>query len=123
MNFSKSGIAAWIVVLLTPVALAFVTLYRWKTGPCAGVIHGSVWFLMVGAACLVMAKVEYFAIAACLSYFPVGYTFATDGCRIARSHQLPIEWLSPFFYIFILVGTLVLGAILHFVFANRDKYR
>ena len=109
MKLSKSNIVASIFIVSTPLMLALLTWYRWRSGYCAGAVHWSVWIVMAGARLFIRSGVPWFAVAACVAYVPVGYLFATDPCRMARSHQFPIEWLSPFFLVFYLAVTGILG--------------
>ncbi len=105
-------------ILLTPIVLMAVTAYRWRTGSCAGNVHGSVWLLMVFAASLVMSKNPYSAIAACLAYLPVGYIFSTEPCTAPRSQGAGglIYLMAPLFIGFVLFGTVIGGWILRLVF-------
>ena len=97
-----------------------VTAYRWRTGSCAGNVHGSVWILMLFAASLGMTKNPYSAIAACLAYLPVGYIFSTEPCAAPRSQGAGglIYIIAPLFIAFILIGTVVGGWILRLLFKN-----
>ncbi len=121
MNIKTARRLAAASIVLTPIVLMAVTAYRWRTGPCAGAVHGSVWILMLFAASLVMTKNPYSAIAACLAYLPVGYIFTTEPCTAPRSQGAGglIYLLIPLFIGFILIGTFVGGWILRLVFGIR----
>ncbi|MFZ6799066.1 hypothetical protein [Undibacterium sp. Di24W] len=118
MNIKTARRLAAASIILTPIVLMAVTAYRWRTGSCAGNVHGSVWILMLFAASLVMTKNPYSAIAACLAYLPVGYIFSTEPCTAPRSQGAGglIYLLIPLFVGFILTGTFIGGWILRLVF-------
>ena len=118
MNIKNARRLAAASILLTPIVLMAVTAYRWRTGSCAGDVHGSVWILMLFAASLVMTKNPYSAIAACLAYLPVGYIFSTEPCTAPRSQGAGglIYLMAPLFIGFVLFGTVIGGWILRLVF-------
>ena len=118
MNIKNARRLAAASILLTPIVLMAVTAYRWRTGSCAGDVHGSVWILMLFAASLVMTKNPYSAIAACLAYLPVGYIFSTEPCSAPRSQGAGglIYLMAPLFIGFVLFGTVIGGWILRLVF-------
>lgn len=118
MNIKTARRFAAASILLTPIVLMAITAYRWRTGSCAGNVHGSVWILMLFAASLVMTKNPYSAIAACLAYLPVGYIFSTEPCTAPRSQGAGglIYIMAPLFIGFILIATIIGGWILRLVF-------
>ena len=118
MNLKTARRLAAASILLTPIVLMAVTAYRWRTGPCAGKVHGSVWILMLFAASLVMTKNPHSAIAACLAYLPVGYIFSTEACTAPRSQGAGglFYIMAPLFIGFVLFGTVIGGWILRLVF-------
>nr|WP_315486476.1 hypothetical protein [uncultured Undibacterium sp.] len=123
MNIKNARRLAAATILLTPIILMAVTAYRWRTGSCAGNVHGSVWILMLFAASLVMTKNPYSAIAACLAYLPVGYIFSTEPCTAPRSQGAGglIYIMAPLFIGFILIATIIGGWILRLMFGISDK--
>jgi hypothetical protein len=121
MNIKTARNFATASILLTPIILMAVTAYRWRTGPCAGSAHGSVWILMLFAASLVMTKNPYSAIAACLAYLPVGYIFTTEPCTAPRSQGAGglFYIMAPLFIGFILIATIIGGWILRLILGLR----
>lgn len=114
MHIKQARLLAVASIALTPIVLMALTAYRWRTGSCAGNVHDSVWLLMLFAASLVMTKNPYSAIAACMTYLPVGYIFSTEPCTAPQSQGAGglIYLLSPLFLGFVLIGTFIGGWLL-----------